>query len=647
MKKKMQRKTKIFIEPTRPAVRWAGGLLLCLLTWCSEAQLVQLPLREAKSPQKSTRQARTAATLTPMPLPFWDDFSFTRPGDAHTPHDTLWTARESVWVNEGIGVNPPSRMSATFDGLDSLGNPYNVNDVLSKGYADKLVSRPIRLDLVPVNGRDSVFLSFYFQYKGNGEAPDPGDLLSLDLLDSAGNWVPTSFAPESFDTYDPTVFYPYIVQVADGRYFHDAFQFRFRNFARLSGQYDTWNLDYIYLNKGRYETDTSFPDRTVTTGLTSTFSTYRAIPIKHFDPSLIAKPSVVLNNLRAGNLQPFDYSTWLSVTATSGGTTLPTATRPLDVAQDPGFLLQPLQYKTLTLNQSVAASDLDLSADSIHLEIKLAISTKDNVVPANNGDYITSKYAPVDFRWNDTTRTAYDLSTYYAYDDGTAEYGAGLNQPGTQLAYRYDLLTPEIVTLKALDIYFPEFGDKSTQLLQFNVWQDLNETNTSLLYSQTMPVVRSTHNKMVRFVFSNYVQVQGTFYVGWKQSAAVVIPAGLDKSTDSSDKISFNTNGAWQSNVLVKGSLMLRPVFLEGVVTGLPEMSSEVPYPNPSSGVFYLPQGAHSVHAITLTGQAVAVESVDEGDRTAVRVNSEPGILVVRWMQQNKMRAARLMVQSR
>ena len=94
-------------------------------------------------------------------LPFWDDFSSIRNGK---PDNKLWEYSESVWVNDGLGINPPSLNVATFDGLDSLGKPYNVNDVLAKGYADKLISAPIRMDLVSEADRSRVFIGFFYEY---------------------------------------------------------------------------------------------------------------------------------------------------------------------------------------------------------------------------------------------------------------------------------------------------------------------------------------------------------------------------------------------------------------------------------------------------------------------------------------------------
>jgi hypothetical protein len=97
---------------------------------------------------KSNTTARTNATA--ILLPFWDDFSYT---------DTLgyvdenrWMFGKSAFLNSGVGILPPSKNVATLDGVDSLGKPYNLNNNLAKGLADKLVSVPIQLDQVAARG---------------------------------------------------------------------------------------------------------------------------------------------------------------------------------------------------------------------------------------------------------------------------------------------------------------------------------------------------------------------------------------------------------------------------------------------------------------------------------------------------------------
>src|SRR5690349_13472767 len=209
------------------------------------AQLVQVPL--PRSPEKTSQAKPNARTKSVLNLPFWDDFS---KGTSSIPSSDNWVSGQSVWVNNSMGINPPSISVATFDGVDSLGRPYSVTDVLAKGFADKLESHPIDLTLVPLANRDSVFFSFYYQLKGRGELPDAGDKLVLEFKKDDKTWEEV-WAIENDGVMRIDTFMQVTLPIIETRFYHPAFQFRFKNFARLSGPYDTWNVDYLMLNQSR------------------------------------------------------------------------------------------------------------------------------------------------------------------------------------------------------------------------------------------------------------------------------------------------------------------------------------------------------------------------------------------------------------
>jgi hypothetical protein len=251
--------------------------------------------------------ARKQHSQDTIQLPFWDDFSAT----TDTFADTIrWLWGQSIRVNDGMAIRPPSLKVATFDGIDSVGRPYNPNDVLAKGYADKLVSQSIDLTTVDPADRNTVYLSYSYQLKGNGEIPDAGDRLLVQFLNDASQWVPVDTI-ENDGTLDPTLFYTSFVQVDKEEFFHAGFQIRIQNFARLSGPYDAWHVDYIYLNKGRSASDNAFPDRTISEPLTSLFGIYRTMPTSHFiaDPSIVTPPSIVATSLQRPFPQPINFST--------------------------------------------------------------------------------------------------------------------------------------------------------------------------------------------------------------------------------------------------------------------------------------------------------------------------------------------------
>ena len=71
-----------------------------------------------------------------------------------------------VWINNGLGLNPPSLNVATLNGLDSADNSPYSNQSIATGLRDTLVSQPIKLNEVISAERNSVYLSFFISGLG-------------------------------------------------------------------------------------------------------------------------------------------------------------------------------------------------------------------------------------------------------------------------------------------------------------------------------------------------------------------------------------------------------------------------------------------------------------------------------------------------
>ncbi len=632
--------------------RLAALVALLSLAITATGQLIEFPIASTRTQVAKGSSAKRTQTVRQTYLPFFDDFS----SSDSLLRDSLWLYGNSVLLNNGLGIQPPSRNFVSFDGADSLGKPYNINDVLAKGFADKLVSQPIRMDLVSGPDRSTVFLSFFYQLLGRGEPPDPGDQLVLSFKAQDGTWEDV-YVLETNASMDPDIFQQAIVPVAEDRFFHDTFQFRFRNYARLSGPYDTWNVDYIYLNKGRNIGDLYYPDRTISSPLSSLFKDYYAMPLRHFKEKVslnLVHPSVELFNLKLldspsglPHVQPINYTTNARISASVNGTTSASLVK-LDSAQYPGADLPGLSYLTVTLNTLPDSTDFPSDADSIHIRLKYGMATKDNIPISATGDYDVAKYSPIDFRYSDSLSADFVLSSYYAYDDGTAEYGAGLNQAGSFLAFFFNMKSAGPDTLTYIDIYFPHFGDNTNQSLLLQVRDELTDISASALLEQLIVVNRSTQNKFVRYPLIRALPIGGSFYIGWKQISNASIPVGLDKNTDNGDKIYYSVNGQWAQNTLVKGSMMVRPGFGKGdgsIITGLERPVVVSLYPNPTPGVCYLDGLAERVEAFDITGRSLETSWLTEGTQTRIQINcANSGLVLVRFIMDGKVYTKKIMV---
>ncbi len=613
-------------------------------------QLQQFPLPPIPltGNESRSRESGRVQQAEPLSLPFWDDFS--NPYLGQYPDPQLWKIGTSVSVNSGMGVNPRTIFVATFDGLDSAGVAYNPQEIFLKGFTDSLVSQPLNLGSTgdkPVlpEERNSVFLSFFYQWKGNGEAPDAvEDYLQVQFLNDQNAWV-TVFTVEPEESLRSDTFYTAMVQVQGDEFFHEEFQLRFRSFGRQSGPYDTWNLDYVYLNKGRDASDLAFPDRAVSSSLGTFLGRYRSMPLSHFNINReLTTPSFDISNLQ-NNPASANYRARMTVKTFNGG--LPEGnvinlgdSIPLEyVGSEPSGFLPALSRKKITtlplLDDSYIADD----ADSVYFDAEIILNSGDNVYETETtGDY-TAAYEPIDFRSNDTIRSHNELSTYYAYDDGEAEYAAGLIETGNLVAYQFDMPFNDSYpqdTLIAFDIYFPPYGITSNQTVDFFVYHDDGNGMPGEVWLRipSRRIVRSGINQFqrVRFIPALLIDEE-KFYIGWKEPVAGNLLVGLDISNDTGDKMFVNTNNFWTKNGVVHGSLMIRPVFGSGQVdtqVGIVEEPAFHVYPNPSTGTFVIDGIPDEVQILSVTGNSVPFQSDAEDNRIHIQINQAPGLYILR-----------------
>jgi hypothetical protein len=612
------------------------------------AQLVQLP---HYTPAKHSRAAFRTRQLAAMPLPFWDDFS-TAVKDTTAKWvkaaDTLWIRKSGTRITDGAGIKPRSFGVAVFDGLDSLGKPYEL-DLIASGFTDGLTSRSLKLaDVLPAN-RDSVYLSFAYQWKGNGEAPDPADYLQVDFKNETGQWEPVSIisgaGPPGGGSYNPELFYDFIIKVSEARFFHNEFQFRIQRYGRRSGPFDTWMVDYVYLNEHRFENDLSFTDRSLATHLTSLFNGYGSVPIDHFfEAPVLSRPSMNVANLQNGKTV-LEYSSFTNSINYAKDTVLSkSAVIPLDVKSNIKQFIE-FQKKDTLINKLPNPSDVSLFnplADSILLILKVALNSGDNLIKGSpllspedkaRADYIPRIYAPIDFRSNDTTLNYYTLSQYYAYDDGRAEYSAGLAQGGNIAVMQFTQFPTNADTLSGIYIYFTERAGIQSNTVELLFYENDNGLPGELLAELTIPVRRLGVDVFQKVKFGNGIVVPKVFYIGWREPLSGKVAIGLDKSTDNSDKIFSNSNGTWLPPANLTGTLMIRPIFAQGIqaITTVEKTAADIHlYPNPVDNNFTINTPATVEAITTVTGLPLSFSyEIHEGKTQVTLPNPVAGMAFV------------------
>jgi len=581
-------------------MKYLPALLFVFSSVLGFSQLIVKPLNSNNAP--NTRVAKQAETT--ITLPFWDDFS-----NSTGLLDTTWwlpASQVQVITNVGIGIDPPTLGVVSFDGIDAFGIPYL--NTPTNGPVDSLVSQPIDMTQVPTNLRSTVYLSFFYQTKGLGEAPEEEDSLILYFKDVNGNWnkIWPLNANDNY-TSDPSIFTQRLIQVNNSNYFHSSFQFMFKAIGRQNGWFDNWLLDYVYMDKRRSSTDNSYLDKAFTAPPTSIFNQYTAIPFDDFLATLNKTELFNSTNIKVRNLEKAAQSLYYNLKLYNlKDTSL------IEVITDNYRTnINSLELLDLTSN-SLNPALLDTTTDSLSLMLEYYVETGDTLLVDSihySTDTATTYYSHIDLRQNDIFQSTVTLNDYYAYDDGTAEFGAGFSQPQGKLAYQFQVVVGKY--LDRVDIYFPNVdGVQSGTPLDLFVLKDFDGTENSLMRSSNIAINHTGINQFVEYKLSTPLYVTDTFYIGFTNLSSTNqwVAVGLDKNTDSFDKMFFNIDGNWVQNTNVHGSLMIRPHFIDQpLITGIEnKLKTQFDvYPNPSFGQFQLDNTYKNLRLIDLFGRDV------------------------------------------
>lgn len=545
--------------------------ILYFTSYVAHAQLVGFPIGPNTQPS-ATRNARTQA----LNLPFFDDFSLAKEGKLDP---NLWQSG-GVYVSNTTTINHPTLNVVTFDGADALGRPYNFATPNAQGSTDTLTSLPI--DLTALTSTDSVQLSFYWQIRGLGEQPDPDDSLRVQFLDDKGTWQTLwkQIGGQQNNNFNYVRLF-----LRDSKYFHAGFRFRFQAFARQSGQFDTWHIDYVYLNKNRRTADRFVRDIACRLPISSFLKRYRAMPLKQY----LANPRLETADTISTDIQ--NLNNVFNATTFSFTLRDEISGRVFQNVQQPsGELIGALSSQPKNFRNSPLTSIDTATVKKLSLASRFQILTTDNANPSIPG---------IDLRRNDSVSGRTVLDNYYAYDDGTPEYAVYMNRPLGRTSVRYFINTPDVVSAVRINLV-PILRDLTGQSVTVQVWSNQNGRPNALLYQKSYRVgYANNRGGFIEFPFDYGVAVKDTFYVGWLQVGQEGVAVGLDRNNPKQDQIFVNLGTEWvpyssfqndPNLAFFRGSLLVRPVIGGKALPPLTSVTSQKSddwtlYPNPTSGV--------------------------------------------------------------
>lgn len=548
-----------------------------------------------------------------LSLPFFDDFA--NNPNAYHPNCAKWQDNHA-FINDNMAYAPPSIGTATLDGLDPSGRPYDKTaDPNSAFPADTLTSQII--DLNGKTAANNIILSYFYQAQGFADRPESGDSLFIEFLDSSSTWQRIkaydgiSNAVSQLDT--PRFMQDFVI-LDDNKYFHDSFQFRFRNLAAICGNNDHWHIDHVYLDENRSDTTAPvyYSDICYTSVPMSALKKYTAIPWRHF------KSSLWNDTLR---MRTFNHSS-------QSGTLDRTYT--IEDTSDLGNYL--MNVATPSFNYLPSPNIRD-SYDTI---LTGAFGAFNPIGPTQ----LLSRYSidnPTAFQGNplfvnsDTAYRYTTLDNYFAYDDGTPEMRAFLQGIGTQLAVQFQTTVDD--TLRGIYFHLPHYINRNAEddFINVKVW--VNNLQNEV-FSRDILRLRYVggFGGMYYVELADFAGITApialaantTFYVGWQQASTVPVPVGVDRSIDRDDVTYVKVGGnAWQ-NTDINCAVMVRPLLsLEENPVLIPTENYENRtkislniFPNPSAGIFNLgcdacnAENNYSLDIYNSLGQKIISESL-------------------------------------
>jgi len=578
--------------------------------------------------QSHPSQEKNMNSREAMFLPFLEEFN----QEAFSPNPSLWEG-ENVYINKKFQLFPPDLGVATFDAMDGSGHIHeNANQYAFP--ADTLTSIGIRLDSIkdPVLRslfiKDSIYMSFYYQPQGRGNAPEEGDRLTLEFysppLDQWFHmWSSAGMSLETFyNTYGVSSLQVLIPLTDSAKFFHSGFKFRFHNLASLAGNSqpdwqsncDHWNVDLIWIDKDRTVTDSSYRKIAFVNKPPSMIKHYEAMPYRQYknDPTNSMKDtihSILIRNLDdVTYVANYQYEISNQTTQESfydGGSAnvIP--------FKDNGFV----EFERFRDPKVVGFF-------SIYNEIKKSYT----ITHIINDIGLTGV--------GDTAVRVQEFSNYYAYDDGTAEAGYGMSVKNGRAAMKFKLNTKD--TLRQVQFYFnPTLTGVNEQYFDLIIWKNLDPEE--IIYTKRIKPVFTDGN----YTFHTYdldadIVLANEFYIGFKQLKSENLNIGFDYAIDSREYLFYNIGEGWNPSIF-SGSLMIRPIFGEKMPTAINHIKERKTsfsiYPNPLNAAslhFDIEVGFindYQLEIFNLTGQKLISTQLRESIDLSVLKN---GIYLIR-----------------
>ena len=360
-----------------------------------------------------------------------------------------------------------------------------------------------------------------------------------------------------------------VIQIISApKYMHNAFQFRFRNYATISGNFDHWHVDYVKVDEFLNSNDTiGLNDVAFVYSANSFLKTYEQMPWSHFKNNEIVEmndtAAIFLRNNGANINVDYQYNIFENTTLIAHYPTLGVSRNESVFDYDS---IGNFEFKNppISINSSVFNS---LFSDSVSFTVQHIISTGSN-----------------DYKRNDTIYYLQEFNSSFAYDDGTAELAYGISSSDAEIAYQFKLNRPD--TLRAIEMYFPQMLDSVNHIpFYLTVWDNNNGQPGSILHQQEVYPKHTENGEFHYYYLDSVFQLIGTFYIGLEQITDDLLNIGLDKNKSANQFMFYNIGSGWV-NSSFPGAWMIRPIVsMDEVILMQDEINTNTfnLFPNPAN----------------------------------------------------------------
>jgi hypothetical protein len=589
---------------------WAGASAFAQHPTDMELDLKAVPVERGVKGGAVVKGGGTL--LPPLGLPFVDDFAWPSMYHEDAPVNAKRWEPSPVRRTMTLALNPPTVGCATLEGLDGGGRPYTINPVNPAGYADTLTSRRLLLgnNLDP---SDSVALTFWYQSGGVANGADAGeDSLIVEFRTSVAQGDPWRWVWSTEGVDDDTTFSSVTIPIVGPEYFHNDFQFRFRNYGSLEGNVDTWHVDYVSV---RANGMTPMPEEEEISFVStpSSFLVYpwTAMPWPHYKetPGMYVADEVVTTHRSFGSTSNSQQNIGLKIQRVDAVGNVAEYTPPPGNIPNNGVTGL---FETDYIGEMEIFGQLFNPAVSDTFAT-FHVSLWETEVGGGNG---TNRAGLVD---NDSLVHVQTFRDYYAYDDGSAEKAYALDGIGGELAVRFDIQQPD--TLDGVWIHFtPFFDDASGDTFVLKVRGEDPQGGSAPggelgeQYQLHQPTYFTDgYDDFVYYPLDAPLPVEGTVFVGLLQQDDTRLNVGLDKTTNTNTDYlwyKFPSLG-WQQST-ISGSLMIRPVLRAGkelVTSTFEHRATRAPevFPNPGRHTCHLRlESFTDIRVMDIRGHVVA-----------------------------------------